>query len=248
MTEIIAHRGGAILWPENSMAAFRGAIAAGADAVECDVHLSADGEAMIMHDATLERTSNGRGPIAERSAAELAEVKLISAGGEGLPRLSDLLGLVAGHQVGLQVEVKANRHGRPEPALLAHTLAELDRFGLRARTEIIVFEAEIAAAAVRAGGLRNVAWLFGPSTLRQLGVENLLAVARRAGVSMVETHESVMDAALLEALRDAGLRVGAWGANHAEAIGRMLPLGLDAIATDDPVLALSMLNREGRGR
>lgn len=243
MTEIIAHRGGAILWAENSMAAFRGAISAGADAVECDVHLSADGEAMIMHDATLDRTSSGRGPVAERSAAELAAVKLISAGGEGLPRLSDLLGLVAEGSAGLQVEVKANRQGRPDPALLAHTLSELDRFGLRARTEIIVFEAEIAAAAVQAGGLRNVAWLFGASTFRQLGVENVLAVARRTGVSMVETHESVMDAALLAALRGAGLRVGAWAANHAETIGRMLSLGLDAIATDDPVLALALRDR-----
>ncbi|WP_458096744.1 glycerophosphodiester phosphodiesterase [Roseomonas sp. WA12] len=242
MTEIIAHRGGATLWPENSMTAFRGAIAAGADAVECDVHLSADGEAMVMHDATLDRTSNGRGPIAERSAAELAEVKLISAGGQGLPRLSDLLALVAAGTTGLQVEVKANRHGRPDPALLAHTLSELDRFGLRARTEIIVFEAEIAAAAVQAGGLRNVAWLFGPTTLRQLGVKNVVAVARQAGVSMVETHESVMDEALLSALRGAGLRVGAWAANRADSIGRMLSLELDAIATDDPVLALAMRN------
>ncbi|HEY8613344.1 MAG TPA: glycerophosphodiester phosphodiesterase family protein, partial [Roseomonas sp.] len=166
MTEIIAHRGGAILWPENSMTAFRQAIAAGVDAVECDVHLSADGEPMVMHDATLDRTSNGRGPLGERMAAELSGVKLISAGGERLPRLSDLLALVAEGNAGLQVEVKANWHGRPDFDLLARVLAELDRFGLRSRTEIIVFEAEIAAAAVAAGGLRNVAWLFMPVMIR----------------------------------------------------------------------------------
>ena len=243
MTEIIAHRGGAILWPENSLGAFRGAIAAGTDAVECDVHLSADGEPMVMHDATLDRTSNGRGPLAERSAAELAGLRLIGAGGEGVPRLSDLLALVAAGKGGIQIEVKADWRGRADLPLLNKVLAALDRAGLRARTEIIVFEAEVAAAAVAAGGLRNVAWLFSPPMIRHIGVEGILAVARRAGVGMVETHEAAMDAALLGALRAAGLRVGAWGANHAPAIARMLDLGLDAIATDDPVVALSLRTR-----
>ncbi|MFC7737416.1 glycerophosphodiester phosphodiesterase [Roseomonas sp. GCM10028921] len=243
MTEIIAHRGGAILWPENSMSAFRNAIAAGVDAVECDVHLSADGVPMVMHDTTLERTSNGQGPLAARSADELAGLKLVSAGGEGVPRLSDLLGLMAQGRTGLQVEVKANAQGRPDPRLLARVLTELDRFGLRARTEIIVFEAEIAAAAVQAGGLRNVAWLFAPAMIRHLGLDGVVAIARRTGASMVETHESAMSAEILLALRGAGLRVGAWGANREPAIARMLDLGLDAVATDDPVLALWLRRR-----
>ena len=101
----------------------------------------------------------------------------------------------------------------------------------------------LAAAAVAAGGLRNVAWLFGPSMIRLIGVEGILATARRTGVRMVETHEAAMDAELLGALRGAGLRVGAWAANHAPSIRRMLDLGLDAIATDDPVLALSLRGR-----
>jgi glycerophosphoryl diester phosphodiesterase len=74
-------------------------------------------------------------------------------------------------------------------------------------------------------------------------MDGVVAVARRAGASMVETHESVMDEKLLGTLRGNGLRVGAWGANHAPSIRRMLSLGLDAIATDDPVLALSARGR-----
>lgn len=240
MTEIIAHRGGAILWPENSLSAFRGAIAAGVDAVECDVHLSADGEAMVMHDATLDRTSNGQGPLGERTAGELSALRLIGAGGEGVPRLAQLLDLVAAGAGGIQIEVKADRHGRLDLPLLQTVLAALDARGLRPRTEVIVFEAEVAAAAVAAGGLRNVAWLFGPPMMRHVGLEGILATARRTGVTMVETHEAAMDPPLLEGLRGAGLRVGAWGANHALSIRRMLGLGLDAIATDDPVLALSL--------
>ncbi|WP_338662835.1 glycerophosphodiester phosphodiesterase family protein [Pararoseomonas sp. SCSIO 73927] len=240
MTEIIAHRGGAILWPENSLQAFRQAIAAGADAVECDVHLSSDGVPMVMHDATLERTSNGTGPIAGWTAAELAEMKLVSADGEPPPRLSDLLSIVAGGRAGLQVEVKADGGGRPDLALLERVLIELDRHDLRGRTEIITFEAEVASAAVAAGGLQNVAWLFAPVMLRYLGAEGVVTIARRTGSTMVETHEAVLDPALLGVLRGAGLRVGAWGANRAPAIRRMLEIGPDAFATDDPVLALAM--------
>jgi glycerophosphoryl diester phosphodiesterase len=243
MTEIIAHRGGAILWPENSLAAFRGAMAAGADAVECDVHLSADGEVMVMHDPTLDRTSNGRGPLAERSAAELAETKLISAGGEGVPRLAELAGLVGASETGLQVEIKEDAHGRPYPGILDRVLAQLDAAGLRARTELIVFEAEMAAAGLAAGGFRNVAWLFSPTTLGKLGTGGVLAVVRHLGVPMVETHEAALDSELLSALRGAGLRVGAWGVNHAASIERMLALGVDAIATDDPVLAVAKRGR-----
>jgi len=240
MTDIIAHRGGALLWPENSLLAFRRAIEAGVDAVECDIHLSADGVPMVMHDATLDRTSNGTGPLRARRAEELAALRLVSAGGEGVPRLSDLLALVAASRVGLQLEVKGDVHGRADHVLLGRALEELDRHGLRARTEVIVFEAEMAAAAVAAGGLRHVAWLFGPSMLRHIGRDGVLAIAARAGADMVETHESAMDESLLEVLRGAGLRVGTWGANQEASIRRMLALGLDAIATDDPVLALAL--------
>jgi glycerophosphoryl diester phosphodiesterase len=243
MTDIIAHRGGAILWPENSLAAFRAAIAAGVDFVECDVHLSADGEVIVMHDPTLDRTSNARGPIRDRSAAELAQAKLISAGGEGVPRFADLAALVADSSVGLQVEIKLDASGRPYPGILDRVLAGLDRHGLRARTELIVFEADMAAAGLAAGGFRNVAWLFAPAMLAKLGIGGVLAVVRQLGVPMVETHEAALDAELLAALRGAGLRVGAWGVNHAESIERMLTLGVDAIATDDPPLALSMRRR-----
>ena len=61
-TLLAAHRGGSLLWPENSLLAFRNAIALGADFIEFDVHLSKDGEVVVIHDPTLERTTTGAGP------------------------------------------------------------------------------------------------------------------------------------------------------------------------------------------
>ena len=69
MAMFVAHRGGAARWPENSLTAFRGAIAGGARVVELDVHLTADGEVAVMHDPTLDRTSTGTGPLARATSA-----------------------------------------------------------------------------------------------------------------------------------------------------------------------------------
>src|SRR2546426_11100626 len=75
-TLLAAHRGGALLWPENSLLAFRNAVALGADFIEFDVHLSRDGEVMVIHDPTLERTTNGQGAVRDRSVAELKALRL----------------------------------------------------------------------------------------------------------------------------------------------------------------------------
>jgi glycerophosphoryl diester phosphodiesterase len=71
-----AHRGGAALWPENSLLAFRSALALGVDALELDLHLTADGEVVVLHDPTLERTSTGRGAVRDARLADLASVRL----------------------------------------------------------------------------------------------------------------------------------------------------------------------------
>jgi len=105
----IAHRG----WhgpgrPENSLAAAEAAAAAGF-AIECDVVLSADGEAMVFHDATLERLTGATGPVGARSAADLGALRLLGTG-EPIPKLEDLLALVAS-RVPLVCEIKSDFDG-----------------------------------------------------------------------------------------------------------------------------------------
>jgi glycerophosphoryl diester phosphodiesterase len=71
---VFAHRGGSALAPENTLAAFEHGLRVGADGLELDVHLSADGVPVVVHDSTLDRTTNATGPVAARTAAELARV------------------------------------------------------------------------------------------------------------------------------------------------------------------------------
>ncbi|PYN86559.1 MAG: hypothetical protein DMD87_19245 [Candidatus Rokuibacteriota bacterium] len=75
-TLVAAHRGGAGLWPENSLLAFRQALALGVDALEFDLHMTADGEIVVLHDPTLDRTSTGTGPVRDLKLADLAGVRL----------------------------------------------------------------------------------------------------------------------------------------------------------------------------
>ena len=112
---IAAHRGGAALWPENSLLAFRNAIALGSDLIEFDVHLTAGGGVAVIHDATLGRTTDGRGAVASMTADDLRRVHLKGPGGaataEHVPMLAEVLETAAASTVGLLVELKSPRRG-----------------------------------------------------------------------------------------------------------------------------------------
>src|SRR5574337_1574840 len=111
MTLNIAHRGAAALAPENTMAAFEKAVELGADAIELDLHVSRDGELVVIHDQTLDRTTNGHGPV---HACNLQELRQLDAGrwfgesfaGQRIPTLAEVLDRFAG-KVLLALEVKA---------------------------------------------------------------------------------------------------------------------------------------------
>ncbi len=113
---VAAHRGGAALWPENSLLAFRNAEALGVDFVETDVHLTSDGEVVVLHDPKLDRTTTGVGAVAERRLADLASIRLRAADGtptdEPVPTLAQLLDLLAPSRVKLLLGVKLDAAGR----------------------------------------------------------------------------------------------------------------------------------------
>ena len=239
-TLIAAHRGGLFLWPENSARAFRETALLAVDQAECDVHLSADGTVIVMHDATLDRTTDTRGPVAALDDAQLRTVRVRGTAGEAPPTLAEYLDILAASPVAPRIEIKADAKGAPYPSIVEKVLAGLDAARQRQRSWIIGFQADTMAEAWRAGGLAGVAWLLEIPTLRDIGVDGLVAIAKRHGFPEVGMHESVIDAAVVARLRAEGIGLGTWGANHAPTIRRMLDLGVDIFATDDPPLAIRM--------
>ena len=113
---VVAHRGFSGAAPENTLAAFRKAIEAGSDMIELDVHLSKDGKIVVIHDETLERTTNGQGKVADHT---LQEIKKLDAGswfnpqfaGERIPALREVLALAQG-KVPVNIEIKNPTHGK----------------------------------------------------------------------------------------------------------------------------------------
>jgi len=237
---IAAHRGGLFLWPENSARAFRESARLAVEQAECDVHLSADGEVIVMHDATLDRTTDATGPVVARSAAELRQVRVRGTAGEAPPMLAEYLAILAPTPVAPRIEIKSDAARRPYPGIVGRTLSVLDAAGQRGRSWIIGFHADTMAEAQAAGGLAGVAWLVEVPTLMDIGVDGIIAVARGIGVAEIGMTTGMLDAPMIARFRGAGLGVGTWGANHEASIRRTLELDVDVFATDDPPLAIRL--------
>lgn len=244
-TEIASHRGGAFLWPENSLLAFRHALIWPAEQIEFDVHASADGEPVVIHDATLDRTTDGSGAVADHAWAELQRLRVKGTGGETLPHLSAVAALIGPTPQRLRLEVKADAAKRPYPGLVARCARLLDGLGLRPRTILMSFEAPSVAEAATLGGFEQVVWLVDGPALRATSPEALIRQCQALGASEIGVHVRGADAALLAALRAAGLRLSVWGANHAWSIHQALMLGVDVLATDDPPLAIELRRQAG---
>lgn len=137
---VIAHRGNQVACPENTLAAFRQAIADGADILETDLHLTADGVFVCIHDSTVDRTTDGSGAVAEMT---LAQIRRLSAAygrpefrEERIPTLAELTALIPG-DMALAVELKTDRF--LETRVCQKLVAELGRARVRDRTVVLSF-------------------------------------------------------------------------------------------------------------
>ena len=243
MTLIASHRGGALEWPENSPSAFRATAGLPVDQVEFDVHPTADGEIVVFHDATLERTSNGRGEVAAQTLAELKALVLDGTDGEHMLTLAELADIFLPTGIVLRMEVKTDARKAVYPGLLEKALAVLDARGLRARTVVTSFDLAVAAQAAASAGLVQAIWLVSPDVQARIGVAGIVSTALEAGVSMVGIRCTRLDASVLHGLREGGLAVGSWATNDSLQIAAMLRLGVDVFTTDRPSQAL--LLRDG---
>jgi glycerophosphoryl diester phosphodiesterase len=138
---LMAHRGNRVACPENTIAAFRQALDDGADILETDLHLTRDGVLVCIHDSTVDRTTDGRGPVADMT---LAELKQLSASygrpefkDERIPTLAEVTALLP-PDVALALELKTDRF--LEPDVCQKLAAQLDQAGVRARSVVLSFK------------------------------------------------------------------------------------------------------------
>jgi len=242
-----AHRGGALLWPENSLLAFRNALALGADYLELDVHLSRDGEVMVIHDPTLDRTTTGSGPVRERTGAELAALRLKdrdgAVTGELIPTLDQVVALAAAGKRQMLLEIKTDERRRRYPGIEEKVFAVLDRHRFTPFAIVMAFE---PATWRRVRELRpdaRAGALYSARRLPATGVTLELRSLREAGVTFVGLEQTRVDAEVARDARLAGLTLGVWTVNERDAIERFLAQGVSIVITDRPDLAKAALGR-----
>ncbi|MGZ4125203.1 MAG: glycerophosphodiester phosphodiesterase [Actinomycetota bacterium] len=241
---VVAHRGASSSHPENTLPAFEAALALGAPVVELDVRLTADGHAVVMHDADVSRTTDGEGFVHEMT---FEQVRGLEAGTlehpARVPLLSEVLDLVSGRG-GVAIEIK-NLPGDPgyEPdgeSSVAAALAEVERVGFDGPVLVLSFNPRSIAAARAADA--------GVAT----GLLTTDAIAPDDGLAFVveQGHEFLLPGSrgliatgfdVVERAQAAGVRLGTWTIDDPATFARVIDAGVDAIATNDPAMGLDVL-------
>jgi len=239
VTLIYGHRGAKGEAPENTLASFEQCLQHGVRRCELDLHLSRDGELMVIHDPTLKRTTGRRGKVAQHDAAELVKYDA-RQGGPGwktpcpIPRLSELFEKCDFEH--WQLEVKSASRVRAARTVLA--IKELaERYQLKERITVTSSSREVLRALNR----------LAPEISRGLVAEynwlDPLKVARQQGCDLLALKWTLCTPERLEKARKQGLHVSVWTVNEPALMRRLADFGVDSLITDYPGLAVSTLEQ-----
>lgn len=250
MPVVYAHRGGAALRPENTIAAFDHGFACGAEGIEFDVHLSSDDVVVVHHDDTLERTTSGRGPVRAHTAVQLAAVDAgynFSDGagtfpyrgqGIGVPTLREVLARYPSAELIVELKVAGRR-------LAERVVDEVRRADALRRVSVGSFYSDALHAVrqyeptLRTGATKEeTRWaLYRSWAGLNIGSTPFteFQVPVWAGLTPIVTRRFVA------AAHRAGVAVKVWTINDEAEMRRLMRLGVDALITDRPDLARTVV-------
>lgn len=250
---VIGHRGALALAPENTLAAFAAGERCGVDAIEFDVQRTADGVPVVIHDHTLDRTTNGTGPV---NAHTLSEIRALDAGirfgtsfaGERVPSLDELLTWVAPRRLDLMLELKQPSPGsadqKRDPELPGAALAAVREHGLLDRTTFISFDHPSLAGILAIDPDAHVGLLTEGPVL----VDPLAPARAIPGAEGMHVRWWWISSELCAAAHAAGMHVHAWGFGRsasADVVRRLASYGIDSMSADAPDELIALLRAEG---
>ena len=234
---VIAHRGASGTCPENTLVAFARAAALGAHMIELDVQLTRDGEVVVMHDWTLERTTDGAGAVCDRT---LAEIRRLDAGawfgpafrGTRVPTLAEVLAAV-----GLPVNVELKPVG--DDGLEGRALDVVEEAAALDRVVFSSFAPSALERLRRRSSAAELAVLW-----EREPIADALRLAERVGARALHLRKDAVDGAAMRAAAGAGLPVRAWTVNDPGETAHLVDLGVAGIFTDFPERFLHSAARE----
>jgi glycerophosphoryl diester phosphodiesterase len=239
---VIAHRGASGNAPENTMAAFRKAVALGATFIETDLQLSRDARFVAIHDATVNRTTNGQGAVHDMT---LAELRKLDAGswfgsefaGERIPTLEEILEFSKKNDVVFYLEIKPAGSWGGEHALIG----ALRESGEIPRAVVISFDPSIVMS------LRKIEPTLMTGLLYDGQLENPLEKAVAIGARQLAARGDLVTPAMLAEARKKDLQVVCWTVNHSAHMRMLAVAGVDGIMTDYPDRLVAAVRKEAEG-
>ena len=244
---VVAHRGASALAPENTMTAFALAEARGADLIELDVHLTSDDELVVIHDETLERTTDGTGLVRERT---LAEIRMLDASGGDVrhagvrvPTLDEVVGWARGARAALSIEIKqpAPVSGRPPyPRIAERIAAVLTAHAMGDRALIHSFDHPTVRRMRELLPEAATAISYGGGTFA-----DPLRLALPAHASGIHPWWAWASSAVCQAAHDVGMHVHAWGLGEPvdqATLAQLVRAGIDSLDASDPAVLRAMLD------
>jgi glycerophosphoryl diester phosphodiesterase len=245
--EVIAHRGGGGEWPGETLYAFEQALKAGVDILEMDVHRTRDGVLVLMHDQTLDATTNGTGLIKEKDWDEIKDLDaaytwpMHRGKGIKIPRLEEVFD--AFPKVRMNIEVK-----QKSPSLVPDLCELIIEKGKK--EEVLIASGWHRSVREVRSECRELKLATSASVWEILNFQvfdNVLGVRTRPPTDAIQWHSKfafhVITERFVAAARKVNLQVHAWTVNEHEEMNRMIALGVDGIITDYPTKLLSLLGR-----
>jgi glycerophosphoryl diester phosphodiesterase len=240
---IIAHRGDSAHRPENTLASFAGALELGLQLVELDVQLTRDGHVVVLHDPTVDRTTDGSGDV---RGLTLAELRRLSAGypahfgathaGERVPTLAEALALLRGRGR-VMIEIKRDSVGDDMLAgIEARTLAEVRKAGMERDVALLSFDRRALLRCLEQAPDITRGHLFYRAT-----IEEVIEGARAVASTLVLPEKGMLSDAFCARAREAGLRIATWVVDDVEELRQLDRFGLYGVASNRPGVLLEAL-------
>lgn len=228
-----AHRGASHDAPQNTLAAFRLAVEMGADGVELDVQASKDGEAMVIHDFTVDATTDGQGRVADKTLAELKELDAGSwfnarYASQRIPTLQEVI-VEVGHQLILNIELKAK--GVRDAGLVAEVVRLIEDHNLVHRAIVCSFNPFALRRVKRLNHNITTGLLYFFDLPAHLARSVLLSLA---GSGALHPEKHLINRKYMAWAKERGYRVNAWTVDEPAEMKRLIALGVDGIITNRP--------------
>lgn len=248
-TRIASHRGGTLEYGDSTPSGFAATARMAVEEVEFDVHPTADGAIVVHHDATLDRTTDTAGVIAEMTLAQVKRARIDYSPAEAPLTLEELCAIFRPSPVDFRCEIKSGSDRRPYADFVPKVVACLERGAMLERTGFSSFDYETLCELKAASG-RPVLWLVSPDVLYHLGLRAICDLARAIGVPELALSARLARAEEAAFIRGEGLDFGVWGAHDRATLRNAFGIGAKVLTSDRPSLALlcrdAFLAEEGR--